>query len=297
MITLRTGGRSIVAKTFSLLLAIVPLMGKTDDIYDRNNIDISYYVVKQISYLQLSPMGQTNALKRVQKVLKKFPDLDDAIVQTDIPQPLYHSPGKAYATHYQTRQNKSDLKALGVEKKSITISGTIKDDQYLIENNNACIHIPECNKKLAEGESFKGYVALDGTFEYTTVLGAHRRIRKYRYIYTENVTIEDLENYLNEDNTVFFQYQLAMKCPACGGQGGKFEDKVEYNKEWWEGGRPRRKHRKHKTFVECSECKGKKKVQVAALIALSNRIISSKYKQKKRKKTEDLQFGESPWIE
>jgi len=96
-----------------------------------------------------------------------------------------------------------------------TISGIAGRDKYLINHNDAMLEIPG-RIDLTENSYVTGYAINDGTFEYVTVLGAGRRIPKYR-MHGQKLTIERFLQEVKGGTSFFCMWEISLTCPACRG--------------------------------------------------------------------------------
>jgi hypothetical protein len=129
------------------------------------------------------------------------------------------------------------------------ISQSIGDNKYLIDRNNAMLEVPGISH-LVDGESVSGLARIVGTYEYNTVINAHRRIPHYMLIYFSKANGDILNNLLDSGRSFEVVWPVALKCPQCSGLGKIKSNADELN------------------YVACNMCNGKRELSGGKLYSI-----------------------------
>ena len=128
------------------------------------------------------------------------------------------------------------------------VSQCIGGDKYLVDSHSALIEVPG-NETLVEKSSIVGVAKYVGTYDYTTVLGASKRIRHFKIVSARQPTSEKLLQMVSSGTPFQIVMPTMLKCPQCGGLGTIRDDP----------------HNSLKTET-CNVCKGARKISGGQLI-------------------------------
>lgn len=98
------------------------------------------------------------------------------------------------------------------------VSQSLGDNKYLINQNNVMLEIPGVNH-LVDGESVSGLAKLVGTYEYTTVRNANRRIPRYMLVNFSKANTELLNQMLESGQSFQVVWPVMLRCSQCSGLG------------------------------------------------------------------------------
>lgn len=180
----------------------------------------SYKSPRPICWSRLSPAAKNTLTLELQKCV---------LFELDIQRPFqYRKPGERQNqprpgffetdTSADDYSDYSDLRRNNCFYINTTISQCIGGDKYLIQNNTIMIHIPG-NNTLTHNTYISGVATNNGTFEYTTVLGAPSRIPQRRMFRTCTPDLNMLENAIRNGQSFICLLPVNTACQNCKGLG------------------------------------------------------------------------------
>jgi hypothetical protein len=113
-------------------------------------------------------------------------------------------------------ENRSRLEEIGCQYIQTRVSQSLGADNYLIAQNSTMIVVPG-NETLVDGASLSGFAKADGTFEYTTVQAAPRRIPRLLMLSSAEVNAEAFLDALRNGQRFLFIRDMTDTCPECKG--------------------------------------------------------------------------------
>jgi len=170
-----------------------------------------------MSYKSLSP-------ERRQGILQYLADKTVALPGGDVVQyrfPKYGLHGVSWTRTgmgWYTHHNDADLDKRGVRRIDSGVSQSAKSgDLYLIDDGSAAVVVPG-NASLTDDNQISGWATEDGIYEYKDVLGANRRVKKYRMLNTDPLTEDALLSALQKGGSFLIQGEVKqITCPKCHG--------------------------------------------------------------------------------
>jgi len=119
-----------------------------------------------------------------------------------------------------TRYDSRKLLSMGCIHKVLKISQTLGNHQYLAENNDIHVYLPD--HQLADGDTCTVYLKDAGMFDYVTTFGASRRVHAYEYIPPVVPTFDEFIATLKAGEGLPFYADAPSPCPKC--KGTRFEN-------------------------------------------------------------------------
>ena len=153
-----------------------------------------------------------------QKIVNKLDDFvfvssSGEIVQFFIPDFGYSYNRIGMATGGASLKLKQNPDVVDIEYHSIEILQAIKEDVYLISDPDGMIRILG-NSSLVEGDKLNLFMKRVGVTDYTTILGANRRVTAYDSVNDYKLTTKMLLSSLKQGNTYLLPKDHMEKVPC-----------------------------------------------------------------------------------
>jgi hypothetical protein len=214
-------------------------------IQNSNALSISKLPVKQRDFILSQLSSQYLVLE------------NSEVLHIRKPEPVILSSNLSYqkrfssstVTDYRLIFDEKELTNRGLFLFDSKVSQSLGDNQYLIEHNNVMLEVPGANH-LVDGESVSGLAKHVGTYDYTTVLNAHRRIPRYVLVNFSRANIELLNKMLESGQSFQVVWPVMLRCPQCSGLG-KIKSKPD-----------------ELDYVNCNICEGRREISGGKLYSV-----------------------------
>lgn len=123
---------------------------------------------------------------------------------------------RAEGTPWELGSDDAAFKALGLCWMLDTVFQAAGEDRYLVFKGNWMLVVPG-NTTLVDGARVYGVAVTNGVYEFTTVLGANKRVPCYRMVAYTVSTPDEVLAFFEKGGAARCTLPVQETCPACRG--------------------------------------------------------------------------------
>ena len=120
--------------------------------------------------------------------------------------------------YYSYEKNSKKLTELCLFMLNTRVTGIISKNAYLVEDNGARLDIYN-DVSYVDNQIVNVLARMVGTFDYTTVLGARRRVPHYEAVERQDLTPLAFVDFLKKGEVFYVALDRFFTCPECQGRG------------------------------------------------------------------------------